>query len=243
MRILGLAILIVASAYCYVDVDARERSGPFKTVFFLRRLSPSPFSTGLQERPLPMGAHKRIGAEEKFSPFHSVLVLRRRRPEDILESMFHRTESADSFIRDFLVSHLQHIQEIEATTPPKRFNTEKIYNDIYRKSKHPPKLAPKHPAHRSHLIEDEIDTIMANAAKELTVPEEAANRASIGQRIGKTKKKVRRGIKKAKKALGKGVRLNMLTILLFIVIGVVSGYAGYSMRRNPAAEHYAPLAK
>lgn len=74
--------------------------------------------------------------------------------------------------------------------------------------------------------------------------EEAGGDQQAGE--NKTKKHVKHGIKrginKTRKALKKTVKINLLTILLFIAIGLISGYIGYSWKSR-ASDQYIPLAK
>ncbi|OAG31643.1 hypothetical protein NEDG_00118 [Nematocida displodere] len=248
MKTLGVLALVLAAVHCYIDADAQEVHGgtpvPFKTLLFLRRLTPS-FARAPMDRPLPYGARKRIESEEKFSPFHSVLVVRkRRRPEDVFESMVHQMDGTDSFIKDFLSAHLQHLSSLEQAPKPRQFNTEKIYNDLYRKSRYPPKKMSRLPE-STQAFGDEIDAIIAHAAKEAAPesqePEEKST--SIGKQVRRTRKTVGKHLSKAKKRMVKGFRLNGLTIALLVTIAVISGFVGYSIRGRSTNEHYIPLPK
>ncbi|KAI5188834.1 hypothetical protein NEMIN01_0202 [Nematocida minor] len=247
MKIAGIILLAMAAwTNCYIDTSANEgrivATVPYKTLFFLRKLSP--YTSRRIDRPLPMGAQKRLDSEEKFSPFHSVLVIKRQQSlEDPIGSAMHRGEAAESFIKDFLVSHLQHINAMENNyaESTNQFNTEKIYNDLYKKQ-----TAQKISAHRksANMLGDEIDSIMANAAKEITPQiEEIENKGAIGKTLKRTKRQVGRKIKKARGAMKKGVKVNGYTILLFVVICLISGFAGYSIRGKTSTEHYVPLDK
>ncbi|KAI5165044.1 hypothetical protein NEIG_00030 [Nematocida sp. ERTm5] len=251
MRVVGVVILILAAAVqCYLEPEITENrlltTIPFKTFFFLKRLSP--YNSKL-DRPLSMGAQKRIESEEKFSPFHSVLVIKKQRRSDepirrhVPITGPARTESAESFIKDFLVSHLQHMNSIERSN---QFNTEKIYNDMYNRGSDQVHTSTKSNIHRGkEIIGDEIDAIIAHAAKEFTPnTEETENEnASLGKTLRKTKKRVGKKIKRAGGVIGKKVKLNWLTILIFIIIGLISGFAGYSLRGRTSSEHYVPLDK
>ncbi|KAI5180980.1 hypothetical protein NEOKW01_1221 [Nematocida sp. AWRm80] len=244
MKALGIILLAIGTASCYLDSELQENrrtsAAPLKTFFFLRRFSPAYIN--LLEKPLPMGAHKRLESEERYSPFHSVLLVRKaKRPDDYIESMIKQTDSTESFIKDFLVSHLKHTQALEA---PKQFDTEKIYNDLYRKNKHHPSEKHKSAMPDIHLLGDEIDNIMANAAKELmSSTEEEKTSTGLGKSFDRTKKKVKKNFKKAKKAIKHGFKFNGLTVILVIVATLVSGYAGYTFKGRSSTESYAPLSK
>lgn len=245
MKVLGMVALALGAAYCYIDTDLPENRistpVPFRTFFFLKRFS-APYGTSSLNRPLPLGAHKRLESQEKFSPFHTMLLFRKgKKSEDIFDSMLRQTESTESFIRDFLATHLKNTKPREAS--PKQFNTEKIYNDLYRKSKYPPTLPSKTAAHAAFLG-DEIDNIMAHAVKSLAdAPEEEEHKESFGKNVGRAKKRVRKHIKKAKKVISKGFKFNGLTIILFAVVALLSGYAGYAIRGKSSSEHFVSLAK
>lgn len=243
------ALLAIAAALgvvsCYIDAEQRDlhagSPGRLRTLLFVRKLTPL-FSNSL-ERPLPMGARRRIDAEENLSPFHSVLVIRRK-PEDVLGTVFKRAYNSESFIKDFLASHLQHVQGIaRVAASSKQFNTEKIYNDLYKRSHNPPALKSKE---KDLFVEDDIDSIISNVAKELApseTAEETGRKASIGKEIGKTKKRLGKKLRKARKTISKGFKLNGLTVVLFVIVGIVSGYAGYCMKARGGTDNYMPLAK
>ncbi|EHY65322.1 hypothetical protein NERG_01768 [Nematocida ausubeli] len=254
MKVICLVMLILASvARCYLEQEMSENrfltTVPLKTFFFMRRLSP--YSSKL-DRPLPMGAHKRIDSEEKFSPFHSVFVIRKQKSlgepiHSLSERLEHgraeRMESAESFIKDFLVSHMQHLNSFER---PNQFNTEKIYNDIYNKKNYPGHRHSKRPALPSkEILGDEIDAIIANAAKEITpnLEENENENASFKKSIRRTRRDVGKKLKNARSTIEKKVKINWLTILIFVIIGVISGFAGYSLRGRTSTEHYVPLEK
>lgn len=251
MKIAGLLLLVFISlAMSYMETGAGENrllgSMPFKTLVFLRKISP--YGSSAVERPLPFGAHKRLDSEEKFSPFHSILVIRKHRTfEDPLSTKvpISKSEAADSFIKDFLVSHLQHTNAMEDSgfmNSSKQYNTEKIYNDLYNIKAPRTKSSHKKP---SQILGDEIDSIMENAAKELSTPEpeEQQHNSSIGKTIKKTKKRFGKKFKKAKGAIRKGMSINGYTILLFTVISLVSGVAGYTLRGRSSIENFVPLSK
>lgn len=240
-----LTLLMLASVFCYIDVDAHEARGGatgFRTLLFLKRVSPR-YST-MQDRILPYGLQKRIDSEEKFSPFHSVLVVRRKKlgPAATISSLAQNADYTEAFLRDFLVSHLQNTaaakKEKEA---PKQFDTEKIYNDLYKHSRYlPKKVGAKD--QKAQILGDEIDSIIASAAKELAVPiEEAREKEERGKRA---KKGIQKKLKKAKHSMRKDVKINGVTVVLLVIIGVLSGYAGYCMKsRSISTEDYAPLSK
>ncbi|KAI5191747.1 hypothetical protein NECID01_1628 [Nematocida sp. AWRm77] len=243
------ALLTIAAALgavsCYIDAEQRDlhAGGPggIRTLLFVRKITP--LFTHSLDRPLPTGARRRIDAEENLSPFHSVLVIKRK-PEDILGTVFKRAYNSESFIKDFLASHLQHVQGAPRGVPsPKQFNTEKIYNDLYKGSHNPPALKAKE---KDLFVEDDIDSIIANVAKELgpsEAAEETRHKASLGKDLTKTKKRLGKKFRNARKAISKGFKLNGLTIVLFVIVGVVSGYAGYCMKGRVGADDYMPLAK
>ncbi|KAH9386393.1 uncharacterized protein NEMAJ01_1289 [Nematocida major] len=243
MKVLGILMIVVAAMVrCYQDAEPVESkilaTVPFRTLFFLRKLTP--YSSKV-DAPLPMGAHRRLESEERFSPFHSVLVIRRQKsPALSIRSELPGAESAESFIKDFLVSHLQHVNAMEKAS---QFNTERIYNEMYKKEKKANANIDRY-AHHSGMLDDEIDSIMAHAAKEISVPaEEIENNTSLGKNLKKTKRRVGKNLKKAKKEFSKKVKLNSLTILLFVVIGLISAFAGYSLRGRGSTENYVPLDK
>lgn len=248
MKIIGVILLaFIALVKCYVESGDSKLLGsvPFKTLVFLRRISP--YGSGLMERPLPMGAHKRLDSEEKFSPFHSILVIKKHQTfEDPLSMRvpISKSESADSFIKDFLMSHMRHTHVLDNTgymSTPKQYNTEKIYNDLYNANLQSKKrVSHKKP---SHILGDEIDSIMESAARETVAPspEDMQGNTSLGKTIKKTRKRLGKKFKKAKGSLGKGVSINGYTVLLFIVICLVSGFAGYTLRGRKSTEHFVPL--
>lgn len=243
MKVVGLVVLLlVAVVNCYIETEPNENrilaTMPFKTMFFLRRLTP--YSSRL-DKPLPMGAHRRLDSQERFSPFHSVLVIKKpRNTEDSMGMAMQKAEFGESFIRDFLVSHLQHVNSLERSN---QFNTEKIYEDMLKRAKHAQHVAHK-PSHRGGILADEIDSIIADAAKEITPSiEEIQSNGSLGKKFTKTRKRVGKSIKSARKKIGKRVKLNTLTIILFVVIGVISGFAGYFLRGKSALDNYIPLDK
>lgn len=246
MKILLVLAAALGGARAYIDAEQRElragAPGGFRTLFFVRKLTPM-FNTAI-ERPLPFGAHKRIEAEENLSPFHSVLVIRRR-PEDALNTLFSKSYNTESFIKDFLAAHLQHAPAVKDARSPKQFNTEKIYDELYKKSKHPPKLKSSE-KDKELFVEDDIDSIIANVAKELAPPEtseEAEHRSSFGKKVRRTKHHLRHKLKKARNTLGRSFKINGMTIIIFLVIAGLSGFAGYCMRGRPASDNYIPLAK
>lgn len=249
MKLLAvLGVLLLGSIWGYIDVDAREaRAGTpgLRTLFFLRRISPA-YSTIHQEKMLPYDAlQKRVDSEHKFSPFHSVLVVRRKRVMP-MNAVAQNADFTEAFLKDFLVSHLQRTAAMKAEAEkekdvPQQFDTEKIYNDLYKHSKYPPKkVKSKEEEKHASVIGDEIDSIIASAAKELSQP--------LADAEEKSGKKAKRGIgkriKRAKRAMRKEVKINGVTVALIIIIGLLSGYIGYSMRsRSTGTDNYAPLSK
>jgi len=245
MKIFLVVCVLLAHVFAYVETEQREvhtnSPGHLRTFFFLRRLTPAHRAT---EHLTPFGAHRRMEGEEKMSPFRSVLVIRRR-PEDVFERMM-KAEGGESFVRDFLASQLHHMHASSAAQERgKQFNTEKIYEDLYKKSRYPPKIEQKKEESVAALG-DEIDSIIANAARELATSAEEpehTDKTSVGKNLKRTKKKIGKRIDKAKSALRRGFKINGMTIFLILLVGVLSGYAGYCMRGRNESDSYIPLPK
>lgn len=252
MRLIFLLLALAASiARCYMEAGERitgsaPAPGQFRSFFFLRKFSPYG-SIGL-ERSTPFGVHKRIESEEKYSPFQSVIMVhRRRQPDHVLNSVLRQIDGTDNFIKDFLNAHLQHVRSGEHAQS-EQFDTERIYKDIYKRSKYPPAKNSKGVDMSEHAFGDEIDSIIANAVKE-TTPEHLERERKMVDKYREARSKhrnkheMKKKLKKAKSALNKGYRVSGITIILFILIGVISGYIGYSMNSRTAMEHYVPLSK
>ncbi|KAI5171776.1 hypothetical protein NEFER03_1081 [Nematocida sp. LUAm3] len=258
MRTLTLVILSAASAFGYMDMDTREMHMPesFRSFFLVKKILPRRMA--MQERPFPMGANRRLDSEEKYSPFSSMLIVRKRRPDSSINSFLKRTETPDSFIKDFLSTHLRHMHLLYHELPshmlseemPKQFNTERIYRDLVQNHKIPKNLKRKGVIREADdsklLFKDEIETIMSQDQNDSqSEPSESSleKRGDSKKTFRRVKRRVKKNFHKARRQLGKGIKVSFFTIILFVIVAFISAYIGYSMNKRSPAENYVPLPK
>lgn len=234
-----ICTLFICTAHAYLEAEGRDAQSPalshFRTFFFVKKLAAAP-APAQEKHFFPMHPQRRLEAEERLSPFHSIFVLHRRNSQREgfpAERFISRLDGAERLMKNMLLSQMQRAPTFSPahSAKPPQFDTDRIYR---RHRKQSPASYEDKPLDLLDAFSD-MDPFLAQGDREL----EDANTKKSAK---KAKSKLGKRLKRARSSLKKTFKINGFTLILFVAVGVVCGYIGYTFRSR-SSEHYSPLAK